>query len=569
MVNRRWWPLWLLMVCLSGWVQAAEITLRVEPDPPPAGESFQLIFTAEGAVDDEPDFAPLARDFQILSRNQQTAITLSNGRHTRSTTWTVTVLPKQAGPLLVPPIRFGTLESTTRQIAQASATGSGKAADDDGLFLEVEASPEQPYVQQEVLYTIRLWRRYEISNASLSQPVFSGDVLVKPLDEERRYETTREGRRYEVVEKRFVLYPQVSGTLEIKPAEVTAQVVKRGFSLFDNFAQAMTTRRITSRALSLTVKPAPADFPGRHWLPARKLRLQAEWQPGPPSATVGEPLTRTVTLWADGLTAGQLPPLETTPPPGWKSYPERPLTNDQQEGTGFHGTVAQKTALIANQAGTGELAELQIPWWNTATDRLEYARLPAVSLRAIANSSVAATPPPAPPAAPVSASPQLAPVAIAPPSAPASGIDTLWRWIALISGAGWLATLLLWWLHTGRESSSAAPAATTTPAPSDSRQVLSACGRGETQEIASALLNWAAAHWPDAPPRSLSALAARVEPTLAAAILELDAARYGGEKTSFSAANLRAAWIAARPETSARPHTRETVLPKLYWHTAD
>ena len=124
MVIGRWWPLWLCVLCLTGWAQAAEIGLRVEPDPPPAGESFQLVFTAEGAIDDEPDFAPLERDFQILSRNQQTAITLSNGRHTRSTTWTVTVLPKQAGPLLVPPIRFGKLATATRQIALASAAAS-------------------------------------------------------------------------------------------------------------------------------------------------------------------------------------------------------------------------------------------------------------------------------------------------------------------------------------------------------------------------------------------------------------------------------------------------------------
>ena len=567
MVKGRWWPVWLCVLWLTGLAQASEISLRVAPDPPPAGESFELIFTAEGAVDDEPDFAPLARDFQILSRNQQTAITLLNGRHTRSTTWTVTVLPKQASPLLVPAISFGKLSTAPRQIALAPA-GTGGGSDDDGLFLEVEASPERPYVQQEVIYTIRLWRRYEISNASLSQPTFSADVLVKPLDEDRRYEKNRDGKRYEVVERRFVLYPQVSGTLEIKPAEVTAQVVKRGFSLFDNFAQSMATRRITSKPTTLTVKPVPASFPGTHWLPARKLRLQEEWQPNPPQAAAGEPLTRTVTLWAEGLTAGQLPPIEIPAPAGWKAYPERPLTNDQQEDAGFHGVLAQKTALIANSSGVTEIPELRVPWWNTTTDRLEYARLPAATLRATAASD--SSPPPVqtapPPAAVATAS-----TSSATPPAPPVGVSpgSTWHWLAALAALGWLLTLLLWWLQAARGAPAASAGVSDQPRSVEGQSVMEACRRGDAQAISRALLNWAARHWSEAPPRSLLALAARLPDALARPILQLDALCYGRTSAGFSAEELMRAWAATRVENLSRTATKEIVLPKLYPHAAD
>ena len=209
----RWLLAGILLIC--GWAAHADgVNLRVEPDPPQSNESFQLTFETEGTVDQDPDFSALEADFQILGRNQQTAIELINGHHTRRTAWTLTVLPKHASPLVIPAIAFGNLKSAPRQLALANGAG-GTSATDDGLFLEVEASPHNPYVQQEVLYTIRLWRRYEISNASLSEPRFSSDVLVKPLDEDRHYESTRDGKRFEVVERRFVLYPQTSGKLNI------------------------------------------------------------------------------------------------------------------------------------------------------------------------------------------------------------------------------------------------------------------------------------------------------------------------------------------------------------------
>ena len=557
-----------------GWLPMAaaeEVSVRVEPNPPPANESFSLIFEIEGAVDDEPDFKPLERDFRVLGRNQQTSIRLLNGHQRRSTMWTLSVLPKHGPPLVVPSIAFGTLK--TAPLPLTFASGAASAPPDDGLLLESEATPTQPYVQQEVLYTVRLWRRYEISNASLSEPAFSGDVVVKPLEEERRSEQQRNGQRYEVVEKRFVVYPQKSGPLTIKPAEVTAQVVKRNFSLFDNFSQAMATRRVVSNPVSLEVRPVPAGFPqGKPWLPARALSLQDDWVPDLRRAKLGEPVTRTLTLWADGLTAGQLPPLVVEPPAGWKGYPERPQTNDQQQDGGFHGVLAQKLALIPQRAGSAEVPALEIPWWNTTTDSLAMARVAPVTLEAEAVPGQpappeASAPTPVPPAQ-TSAVPSAQPPPGPAPSEAGLGAST-WRWLAALAVLGWLLTAFLYWHRAPAAASPAAGGAIGARPARHGEALALACRNNDLLAIERALLAWAHDEWPATPPRTLGALAKRVHAALGVELEKLDAARHARQSDALDPGLLLRAWQAQRTARSERKTVEGGVLPKLYPHMVD
>ena len=561
----RWLQSALLTLLLSvaATAGAVEITLRVLPDPPPLNESFTLVFEADGSLDDEPDFTPLEKDFEILQRNQQTALELRNARQRRTTTWRLTVLPKHGPPLVVPAIPFGTQQTAPRQLAMAAAL---VAPPDEGLFLEAEATPTNPYVQQEVLYTLRLWRRYEISNASLSEPAFSGDAVTKVLTEDRRYTQTRNGQRYEVVERRFMVYPQASGMLTIKPAMVTAQVVKRGLSLFENFAQAMSTRRISANAITLQVRPVPATFPGKRWLPARSLSLSEAWQPGGREANVGEPITRTLSLVAEGLTAGQLPPLELAPPKDWKIYLERPQNDDQQQDGSFQGTMVQKAALVATRAGAATLPAIEIPWWNTTRDQLEFARLDSAALNALPVPDLAPPVPPAPAAAPdqpATASASASKTA-EPKPVGASAAGTYWQWLAALCGSGWLLTLFLsGWRPPGRATQLPAVAVPVGRDADHAPRLKAACARAEVVEITAALLAWGADRWPS-PPRSLAALAQRVDEPLAQQLRSLDAARYGRAPSPFASAALLADWQHyVRRQASPAPLSANP-LPKLY-----
>ena len=552
----------ILWLCSSSFALQAAVTISVEPDPPREGDSFRIAFSVAGDVDEEPDFKSLDPLLEILGRNQQTSLSLINGKYTRQSTWILEVLPKAPGPIELPALAFGNERSEPLRIEPVGIPGGRER--DAGLFLEAEATPPNPYVQQEVLYTVRLWRRYELSNASLSEPRLDSDAMVRPLGEDRQYVEERDGQRYEVVERRYLIYPQQSGRATIAPVTVTAQVLERAASLFEMFGRAIKTRRVSSPAVQLEVRPMPAAFPpGAHWLPARQLRLNEVWSPDSAGIRAGEPLTRTLSLWAKGLTSGQLPAVPIPELEGVKVYPEEAQLQDTPREVQMTAIRQQKVAFVAARRGVLEVPEVRLPWWNTETDRLEFASLPEHTVAIEADPLAQPGPPP------LAAAPATAPVA--PPAAAERPSD--WRtwpgWPAVSAGLALALTVALAALWQLRQT---APMAAETPEPSagpDVRQralwerVIAACAASDPAACRGALLAWAALEWPTKPPRSLGALAEAMGDTMADSLRELEAALYARQARQFSGTVLAAAFRAWRPAKDHQSRPAE-VLPPLF-----
>ena len=81
------------------------------------------------------------------------------------------------------------------------------------MFLDVKATPEQPYVQSQVLYTLRLYRRVDIAQAELSEPELT-DAVVEKLGEDSNYNTVVNGVSYLVTERKYAIFPQKSGVMK-------------------------------------------------------------------------------------------------------------------------------------------------------------------------------------------------------------------------------------------------------------------------------------------------------------------------------------------------------------------
>ncbi len=63
-----------------------------------------------------------------------------------------------------------------------------------------------------------------------------------------------------------------------------------------------------------------------------------------------------------------------------KFYPDQANREDLANQNGVTGIRSQGTAIVANEGGNFILPAIEIPWWNTLTDSLEYARLPEQTL---------------------------------------------------------------------------------------------------------------------------------------------------------------------------------------------
>ena len=528
----------LLIIMSFNIAEAATISVSSDRSPVGLNESFTLVFESDSRVDDDPDFSPLNKDFQVLSRNKKSSMNIINGNISSSTKWQLTVLARRAGKLIIPSISFGKDKSQPSfiNVSNAGRAAKSKTRSED-VFIEVEVSPGNIYVQAQVIYTVRLFLSVATSNASLSEPGISGaSAVIERLGEDSNFQTSRRGKRYNVVERRYAIYPQVSGELSIEPVMFQGQMSRNAFSLFDPFGPQPKTIVERSEAFTLDVKPIPDEFSGNHWIPAQLLTLTESWSPNPPVFKVGEPLTRTLTLNAAGQTASQLPELPAWVPDEFKQYPDQASLNDSQTGKGITASRQEKVAIIPNKAGDYVLPEISIPWWNTASDKMEYARLPERKIKVAPLSSPAKVTGPEIPAI-------NAPAGYIEPDDQTEDIDLttvqngsddgFWKIVSAALALAWGLTVFLWWRNrfnqviTGNNDSAKLKMKQAVKA------IQLACHEHKPEQLKSALLSWASLIWPEMPPTSLGEIGKRSSNNLAEKINELNNLLYSQEKSAW------------------------------------
>src|SRR5690606_22625139 len=108
-----------------------------------------------------------------------------------------------------------------------------------------------------------------------------------------------------------------------------------------------------------------------------------QWSDDPLTVTVGEPLTRTIVIEADGVLETQLPELAPPTGVGLRQYADQPeVSREIMEGGRFRARRIERLAVIAQESGALELPAVELPWWNVEQGRWELARLEPRSIEA-------------------------------------------------------------------------------------------------------------------------------------------------------------------------------------------
>ncbi|MGA7982058.1 MAG: BatD family protein, partial [Chromatiaceae bacterium] len=395
----------ILGLVLCGRVAAAGLDASLDRNRLAEGDTVTLNLTAPGDAAGTPDFSPLKSDFDILDQGQSTRMTIVNGRSSSTREWRLVLAPKRTGRLTVPSLSVGGLSSAPLALEVVPASQAARLGQSRPIMLEVAADPKAPYVQGQVVYTVRILHRVPLRQASLSDPS-AGDAIVQKLGEDKTYSTYRNGELYQVIERRYAVFPQHSGTLTIDAPVLSASVPEQGrrgprlrdrmfggepfrdfqhffggdpFAGMDSMFEETRPVQVRGRRLSLDVKPQPAAAPSP-WLPAESLQLSETWSPDPPVFRVGEPVTRTIAITGQGVSASQLPDLAPSVPSGIKVYPDKAQAQTRAEGDDLVAMKVIKLALVPTAPGKLTLPEVRLPWWDTQTNQERVAVLPARTL---------------------------------------------------------------------------------------------------------------------------------------------------------------------------------------------
>jgi hypothetical protein len=514
---------------------AAQITVTTDRTPVSIDESFRIIFSANESPDEDPDFSPLEQDFEIMSQSSSSNSSWINGKTSKTIQWTLTVMAKQAGNLVIPSVKFGSDNSEAGTILVTQGAVNKDIKTDEDLFLEVEATPESPYVQSQIIYTLRLYTRVNIAQASLSEPELA-DSVVEKLGEDSTYNTEANGINYSVTERKYAIFPQKSGLMTIKPLILNAQVISSGRPSFNGFfSQQMTkTKRVESKAITLNVKPVPAEFTGKHWISAEELHLKQEWSGDFQKMKVGEPLTRTLSLLAKGTTVGQLPELNTAKTDDQlKAYPDQPVIQEQKKPDGIIAFREEKIALIPSKSGDFILPAIEIPWFNTKTQKMELTQIPETTITAASIPGVVPQPVPAPLSKTDTAQKSESVQSVSPPQS-----FNIWIGVSFGLAFGWLATLIYF-----LTKSPVNKPATKTSVDENQAIILKAsinnlkkaCADNDAVAAKNSLIDWGRQQFNVS---SLGAIAAFCDARLRDEILDLNQVLYGKESAQWQGKKL-------------------------------
>jgi hypothetical protein len=594
----------IMIIALSGLngtssVWARSVKAYVDRNPVMADETLQLIVETEKASSKEsPEWHVLDANFEVLSTTQSQQTSIINMRTTSLVRWMATLAPKRTGELTIPPIRVGAQQSDPIQLRVQEPEHARDGNESREIFLEAEVDTQSPYLQGQVLLTLRLVSAISVQEGRLDEPELEWGI-VERVGEDVAYESTRNGRRYHMTERRYVISPQHSGTHVIPPVLFSGTIRdgrSRG-SLFeelfgnpsghpgrDPFQRSRAIHR-RSQKIVLTVKDLPPDVTGRVWLPAKELTLTETWSDETDTLQIGDSLTRTVVMRAKGQRGEQLPEL-TVPNQGIvKVYSDRARTDTEFDGTWILGTREDKFVVVPTKAGQVTLPAIHVPWWNVETTRWEEARLPAKVLTVQGTSQ---------PVLPDREAPSVA-VSPAPPEKQAqraisSTMQTMgpqsdswkanpWPWMAGGCLMLWLVTLAAWWRDRQRKEGSGGAKVTKDNKKLESERkaiqgVKAACLEQSAEKTRTALFQWASVKQGGRPCRSLGLVAKLLSQpvqdraAIAAAIWGLDRTLYTASVGQQSWDG-RQFWETVQPAMRAKPskaNKSENGLPPLYFH---
>ena len=509
-------------------------------------ESVKLIIEADGALNSiaNIDTSALEKDFSIIKQFTSNNFQMINGTSKATKTWTLELEPKQTGKFIIPSFTIGGEQTPALTLTVTTPTPiiPGNSSAQSDTFIEVTPEMETPaYLQGQITISVKLFLngQLRLTEASLEEPALEHAIIIK-LGDDRRYQKQRNGINYQVIERKYAIIAEAGDKITIPPLLFQAVSISggnrrfAGDPFFDRFANRGRCLRARSQELTISLTPVPDEFKGKIWLPAKKMTIMDNSEVVK-ELKVGEPLTRVIQIEALGLTAEQLPEIKFNSPEGCKIYLDQPEHQTKIDGSLLHAVKRQSMAFIPSQAGIFTLPEITIDWWDVVNNRQQTAVLPAREIKVIkADVASSETGPRHTNSATDKASEKTASNSTNATSgltstAQTRGTTQLWQGISAALLLAWILTLILWYKtrHRPAPRLQNGEIKTKNGQPASRDTIKKACHNNNPQETHQAILNWAAASWPQNPPTNLKTVATHLNnPAINKAFANLEETLY-------------------------------------------
>lgn len=366
-----------LLLALVSLPASAQVRAWLDRDTIAMGETATLNIETDQATSTAPDYAPLLRNFRLSGNTSSRSFERANGVNHARTLFKIALQPRHDGVIGLPGLLVGSqrtqsLTLTVTPAASATARAGGV------VFIDVDIDAKQPYVQQAVGYTVRLYSATPLIAGQLDQAEPDGASL-QPIGDDIQYNREISGRRYNVIERHYLLIPERSGTLTLPGAEFNGRG-SGGF--FDNmFGDGQRDLHAGGPPMTLQVRAIPDQAP-QPWLPLHSLRLR--YVATPQEARVGDAFTLTVEVTADGATSAQLPELQLPSIDGAQVFADPPQADETFKDGRPHVRLTRKFSVVPGQVGKLYLRGPKMGWWDVGSGARRTTSLPGIDVQVTA-----------------------------------------------------------------------------------------------------------------------------------------------------------------------------------------
>lgn len=376
------------------------------------GERFQLQYkiNAEGTGFKGPNIV----DFNVLTgpnTSTSSSVQIIGGQVTRevSYTYTYVLAATKEGTFTIPPatINYDGRQFTSNAVAievrrGAAQQGAGQAQqqeDEIDVFLRAEVSNSTPYLGEQVILTYKLYFNNQISGHDGFQRIasFPGFWVKNLFPNQRDIPTTTEvinGKQYNVAEvRKFALFPQRTGKIEIRPgeAEVTVRVRTEGRRrssdpFFDSFfndpffssRHRDVSRQLSSNSLTIDVKPLPTrDRPADFGSAVGRFTFSSEIDRK--EVKTNEPINIKLTVSGSGnIELFDVPRMVF--PPDFDVFDPETRSNINVSPSGVSGTRVFEYLIIPRNPGTFTIRPLEFSFFDPARNAYIAERTPEYTI---------------------------------------------------------------------------------------------------------------------------------------------------------------------------------------------
>ena len=552
---------------LCNLVFAAAPMVSVDHTQVPLDGRITLQIVAQDSDDSNPNLNPLSLDFNVLGTTMSSEIRLINNKVSREKTWSIILTPKRSGTLTIPSLSLGKEKTNpiTIRVAAAATDPANPPTQEspqnkEPIFMQTSVVPKTVYEGQAGLYTVKMFYNTSVREPALAIPDM-GDAKLIHIGTDTNQRTTIDGKNYQVLEQHYAVIAQKDGVLELKSPLL--QGYRLDLTRSDSFNNPWQPFRISAPSVSLKVNTVPGMSKSTWWLPSTKITLTDSWSDNPPQFQSGVPVTRTLTLTAQNVTAEQLPSIAPKQNKGFQLYPDKPLLNTDSNGFQLQASRTEKTAYLPNASGQLVIPAITIDWWNTDSNSPKKLTIPAYTVN-VADSANTVTG-----TAPTPLSLRNDAVQNIQPTNNRHWYQRPFVILSIMLALIWITTVFLWW----RSSKPLATAKAHTPHPNGNavktmRQLRSdlkkACQENNALHAKNALLFIGKELWPYETVLSVGDLAEKFQQEKTRQLLqELESVLYN-EATVWHGVELWALLdeeFRTKAKNSTDPHD---VLPHLY-----